>query len=293
MTSKPSQGVYPILALLLAATLWGVIWYPLRLLQDAGLAGIWSTLIMYFSATLVGAVIVFRYLHEFLRRPWLLLLIALANGWANVAFILAVIDGNVVRVLLLFYLSPVWTVILGSLILGERLTRFSLITLVVAMAGAMFMLWDPEIGSLWPRDTADWLAISAGLAFAFSNVFVRMADDVRVRTKTFATWVGVTLTAGLLIVMSESSVPAVAGEILAWAVLLGILFTVVMTLAVQYGVTHMPVQRSAIILLFELVAGAISAQLLTDEVVLPREWLGGALILMAAYIAATRQTTGS
>ncbi len=291
MTSKPSQGVYPVLALLLAATLWGVIWYPLRLLQDAGLAGIWSTLIMYFSATLVGVVIVFRHLHEFLRRPWLLLLIALANGWANVAFILAVIDGHVVRVLLLFYLSPVWTVILGSLVLGERLTRFSLITLVVAMAGAAFMLWDPEIGSLWPRDTTDWLAISAGLAFAFSNVFVRMADDIRVRTKTLATWVGVTLTAGLLIVITASPVPAVTGEVLAWAILLGIVFTVVMTLAVQYGVTHMPVQRSAIILLFELVAGAVSAQLLTDELVLPREWLGGVLIIMAAYIAATRQTT--
>ncbi len=59
-----------------------------------------------------------------------------------------------------------------------------------------------------------------------------------------------------------------------------------MTVTVLYGVSHMPVHRSAVILLFELVIGAVSALLLTDEVVLMREWLGGALIVAAAYMAA-------
>jgi drug/metabolite transporter (DMT)-like permease len=55
---------------------------------------------------------------------------------------------------------------------------------------------------------------------------------------------------------------------------------------VLYGVTRMPVHRSAVILLFELVVGAVSALLLTDEVVLLREWIGGAMIVSAAYLAA-------
>ena len=59
-----------------------------------------------------------------------------------------------------------------------------------------------------------------------------------------------------------------------------------MTLTVLYGVTHMPVHRSAVILLFELVVGAVSALLLTDEIVLYREWLGGFMIVTAAYMAA-------
>ena len=48
-----------------------------------------------------------------------------------------------------------------------------------------------------------------------------------------------------------------------------------MTWAVQYGVTHMPVYRSSVLLIFELVAGAILSQLLTDEIVLAKEWVGG------------------
>jgi drug/metabolite transporter (DMT)-like permease len=55
---------------------------------------------------------------------------------------------------------------------------------------------------------------------------------------------------------------------------------------VLYGVTRMPIHRSAVILLFELVAGAISSLLLTDEVVLPREWIGGVMIITAAWLAA-------
>ena len=67
---------------------------------------------------------------------------------------------------------------------------------------------------------------------------------------------------------------------------------VVMTLVVLYGVTHMPAHRSAVILLFELVVGAVSAQLLTDEHVMVNEWVGGVLIVLAGWYAARHQVKG-
>ena len=54
-------------------------------------------------------------------------------------------------------------------------------------------------------------------------------------------------------------------------------------------VTHMPVQRSAVIMLFELVVGAASAWWLAGEVVTLREWIGGMLILSAALIAIVQE----
>jgi drug/metabolite transporter (DMT)-like permease len=60
----------------------------------------------------------------------------------------------------------------------------------------------------------------------------------------------------------------------------------VMTYAAQYGVTHLPVHRSAVIFLFEIVAGAVSAALLTNELVTPGEWAGGLLVVLAAWITA-------
>jgi drug/metabolite transporter (DMT)-like permease len=287
--SKWREGVFPVLSLLLAAAMWGLLWYPLRLLETNGMPGLWSTWLMYLAATIVGLLLCIPLWREFFRQPLLLVLIAVANGWANVAFILAVIDGTVVRVLLLFYLSPLWTVLLGMLLLKERLTRLSFMVLVVAMTGALFMLWNPASGMPWPRDQWDWLAISAGVAFAFSCVFIRMCQEHTVRVKTTVTWLGVLLTSTVLILFADMPAPKVSTEVYMWALLLGISGTVIMTLAVQYGVTHMPVQRSAVILLFELVAGTVSSLLLTDEVILPREWIGGGMILLAAYVSARAQ----
>ena len=48
----------------------------------------------------------------------------------------------------------------------------------------------------------------------------------------------------------------------------------------------MPVYRSAVILLFELVAAAISSQILTDEIIHLKEWVGGTFIIVAAYVSA-------
>ena len=219
----------------------------------------------------------------------LLALMALGVGWCNVAFVLAVLDGTVVRVLLLFYLSPLWAVILGWLLLGEHPGYQGLVVFVLAIAGAATMLWDPAIGLPWPRGDADWLAVSSGFAFAFANVMVRKMRAVSLQSKSAANWLGVVLVAGAWILAASEPVPVVSYSVWAGAVLLGWFGFLIMTVTVIYGVTHMPLYRSAVILLFELVVGAVSALLLTDEQVLPREWLGGALILTAAYLTAHAQ----
>lgn len=286
MASKPSHPWLAVNALLLAATMWGLLWYPMRLLEQAGLPGLWATLVAYAVASAAGVLFGFRYLGEFVRYPLWLLGLAAAAGWCNVAFILAIIDGTVVRVVLLFYLSPLWTVLLGRLFLGEHIDRAAVLVLTVAMAGAALMLWDPAMGAPWPQDGTDWMAISSGFAFAINNVIVRGSGHIALAAKTNAAWLGGAVLAGVWIVVFGAAVPDPGPQPWWGAVAVGLFGIVVMTVTVQYGVTHMPVRRSAIILLFELVVAAISAQLLAQEALLAREWLGGALIVAAAVIAA-------
>ena len=285
-TSKQENRLLPILSLLFTASLWGVIWYPLRLLEEQGLAGPWSALISYGAILLLFLWVPVRERASLHRNFLPFALMGLSAGWCNVAFIMAVLDGHVVRVLLLFYLSPFWAVCLGWLLLGERLNRQSMLVFAIAVIGAIIMLWDETLGMPWPRDTADWLAVSSGFAFALSNVFVRGMQNVSVLLKSVGSWSGVVIVAVVWIGLSSTAFPAVGGGVLFAAVMLGLCGFLVMTLTVLYGVTRMPLHRSAIILLFELVAGAISASLLTDELVLPREWLGGFMIISAAALAA-------
>ena len=289
MSFRRLSEILPVLSLLFVASIWGLFWYPLRGLNEAGLNGVWSSLIGY-SAVLTLAIPMLWRLRGELKQHFIILLgIGLASGWCNIAFILATLDGTIVRVLLLFYLSPLWAVLLGHFILGERMTIYSRVVLAVAMCGALMMLWVPELGFPWPQSKADWLAISSGFAFALSNVLVRMKQEISIANKAMATWWGGILIALVLLAWQGGGVPQVGYEIYGGAVLLGLFGFALATIAVQYGVTNMPVHRSAVILLFELVVGAVSSQLLTDEVVRPIEWVGGVLILTAAWLTAKRQ----
>lgn len=276
----------PALSILIGASLWGVVWYPLRLLEAGGLNGLWLVLTVYAAALAASLPFLWSALRDFARQPGPLFLLMLAAGWTNIAFFEAVLGGNVLRALLLFYLSPLWAVVLGHFVLHEKLSRAALVSLIVAMSGAVIMLWNPAVGLPWPQSVADWMALSSGFAFAMSNVLARKMTSVAVAAKSLAVWAGVVLMALAALVLVQAPVPHATPAIVASAVALGALGILFMTLLVQYGVSHLPVHRSAVLALIELVAGAVSQQMLSDEVVSSHEWAGGVLIVTGAWFTA-------
>ena len=269
--------------------MWGVVWYPMRLLESHGLSGPWLTMLLYLVAMIGGLILAGRQLPTLARQPMLMLGLAISAGWTNLAFVLAILDGNVMRVLFLFYLSPAWAILLGWLVLKEQIDRWAIATMVVALAGGWLMLLQPGSAIPLPTTSSDWLALTSGIAFAISNVFVNKAQATSVSVKSLAAWIGVTGLSAILILMRGEPVPQLSVSLMLGIIALGLLGTVIMTLFVQYGVTHMPVHRSGVILLFELVAGALSQQLLTEESLEAREWLGGALVVAASLLIARRQ----
>jgi drug/metabolite transporter (DMT)-like permease len=286
MSTKYSLKIFPVLSLLISSTLWGIAWFPLRFLETHGLNGLWTSALIYSVPALLGLFLAIQHRKAIASQWGWLVLIAVCNGWCNVSFILAVLDGDVMRVLLLFYLSPLWATVLAWLILKEHMSRLAVLTLIIAMCGALVMLWDPSIGWPWPNHRADWLAITSGMAFALANVSVRKTQDVVIPVKNLFSWLGVSALAVGWIVFGAVPAPTASNTVLLWTAVAGPLVVLVMTFTVQYGVTKLPVYRSAVILLFELVAGAVSSQWLTNEVMGLHEWIGGGFIVLAAYLSA-------
>ena len=282
----------PVLSLLFTAVFWGFVWYPLRLLEQAGLSGSWQMLVSYAAAIATLLLVRRPRLGGMAEHGLKLGVLALAAGWTNVGFVLAMLDGTVARALMLFYLSPLWTVILGYLLLGERLARVTMVTLPLGLAGTLLMIWQPEVGSLWSLSMVDGIAISAGFAFAVTNIYTRDLQMLGVRQKTLASWAGVVLVSIISLLLLGESLPTVTAATWAGSAALGVFGFFLATLAVIYGVTHMPVQKSAVILLVEILVGALSAWLLASEMLSLRECLGGLLILTAGFIAAVTEDTG-
>ena len=285
MSNRPSY-LWPDLSLLFAATMWGLFWYPLRLFESAGMPAIWVTLVAFLSSSLIGVMFTIRYWREYWVKPKTLLLIALTAGWCNVGFLVAVVEGNVIRVILLFYLSPIWTVILGHYLLKETISFKAFLIFTVAFAGAMIMLWEPSIGFPWPLGLADWLAISAGFTFALSNVLIRSLQEISIPVKTTASWLGCIAITVVWIGLTNNPIPDISSSIWIYCIALGLFGIVFMTLSVQYGITHMPVYRSAIILLFEIIVTVVSAYWLAHETMNLREWVGGIMVGLSAWMIA-------
>ena len=151
------------------------------------------------------------------------------------------------------------------------------------MGGTVVMLWNTDVGFPWPHNLADWLALMASIAFSVNNVLARKLASVSMGVKTAVVWWGVVVASIVVLVYQQAAIPDVSLSVWASAWLLGWGGIVIMTIAVLYGVASMPVYRSSVIMLFELVVAAIATWWLTNEAMSLQEWFGGGLILLAGY----------
>jgi len=271
---------------LFAASTWGFIWYPYRLLQEAGIAGAVSSFYTYLIAAVIGGIFCWRHYGSLFSQPRSIWWLALAAGWTNLAYVLAVIDGEVMRVMLLFYLSPLWTLILAHFWLHERTGPWGFTAIAVSLAGAFIMLWQPNGGVPVPTNTAEWMGLSAGMAFALANVLTRRSTELTLRAKCLSVWIGVAVVSLLFMLLYQIPfTQAIVAD--QWFMMTGIgVLLLVATVAVQYGITHTPVTRASVIFLFELVVAAVTSYWLANEEMSWNEWIGGALIIAAAVFAA-------
>ena len=277
----------PVAGLLSGALVWGLIWYPFRVLEISGVSGALATWLVYLLAMVGGLFLLPKVWRELPKAGWWAVLLVLSAGWMNLGYVLAILEGEVMRVLLLFYLAPVWTILFAYWILGERLNRYGYAIILLSLAGAFVMLWEPQLGMPMPNNLAEWFGLSAGMGFALSNVISRRAAHLSVETKSYSIWLGTVLLTGALLLLqggTEEQLGSIDG--LSWLIL--ILLGIVQcasNFAVQYGLSCLPASRAIILFLSELVVAAIAAYFLAGEAMHLRDWLGAALIVSASLLS--------
>ena len=275
-------------ALVINAFIWGVSWWPFRVLQGYGLHPLWSTALMYLMVFALLLMLRFKSWRGVLANPGLWLL-ALASGLTNVGFNWAVTVGDVVRVVLLFYLMPAWSVLVAWLLLGEKPTPASLLRLALAMAGVLIVLKTPDSPWPFPQGGADWLALMGGLTFAITNALLHKFKHAPRSASMLAMFGGGALMALLaaLLGMSQHIVPGPDLQTAGIPVLLALsLAFMVGNAALQYGAARLTASATALVMLTEILFASASATLLGAATFTPRIVLGGSLIVLAAILAA-------
>ncbi len=244
------------------------------------------------------------------RSLWWLVL---AAGGTNACFNWAVSIGDVVRVVLLFYLMPLWTVLLSRLLLGERISSRGALRVALALAGAMVVLWPAAgppataaaataglaatslgggAGQL-PALLPDLLGLLGGFCFALNNVMLRREARQPESARALAMFVGGAVVSLALAAWLTAAGVAPAPPPLAWGWGLAALglaaWFLVSNLTLQYGAARLPANTTAVVMISEVFFASASALALGAGSLGWRETLGALMILSGALLASVQR----
>src|SRR5574343_902508 len=291
MSGASPNKAWAVAGLLLNALVWGLSWWPFKQLQQLGLHPLWATALVFGLAYAALALWPNPKDHQgngWRQHPglwWLLI----ASGLTNVGFNWAVTVGDVVRVVLLFYLMPAWSVLIAWWLLGDRPTPGALLRLLLALSGLVIVLHRPDSPWPVPESLADVLALLGGLSFAVTNALLLKLRDTPESSRMLAMFGGGAFMAALTALLGSGS--AVVVQSVLWQpgwigpVLLLTFAFLAGNIALQYGAARLPAHTTALVMLSEVVFASVSSVILGVSTWDLSTLLGGALILLAAVLS--------
>ncbi len=305
MTRLPSPAssgtdiALPSVGVVLSGGLWGLFWIPLRAIDDAGVEGGWGSL-AFFALCVAGLLPIALLRWRKLRRGGLEPMLAgFATGGAFALYALSLLHTDVVRAILLFYLTPVWSTVLARILLGEPISGLRLAALGAGLVGLIVIL-GVEGSMPLPRNAGDWMALVSGISWAYGSLRVYDRPDAPVFESGFAFFACGLLVALMLIGLpleGNSNFPR-PGAVLSvlWLVVPVALGFGVTVFVILWGATLLSPVRIGLLLMGEVVVGVASAAVLADEPFGWRELAGTVLIVTAAILevsqAAPRRPVG-
>lgn len=276
----------PVLGLLANALVFGLSWWPFREMQARGLHPLWATALMYGLSFVIISLLHPQWFRHFRTHPQLWWLF-IGSGLTNMGFNWAVTMGDVVRVVLLFYTMPAWSVLFAWWLLGERPTRMSLLRLLLALAGVALVLKTPDTPWPIPNSAIDYLALLGGASFALNNTMLRKLADLPESVRMGAMFSGgMVITAVAALALLPTGQIGLASDITWWPYALGLALCLLLSnLSLQYGAARLAANTTALVMLSEILFATASSMALGVSELSLRKIAGGLLIVFAAILA--------
>ncbi|MFO1089906.1 MAG: DMT family transporter [Hyphomicrobiales bacterium] len=274
------------LACLLSGVVWGVFWVPLRALEDVGVHGIWGT-VVFFAIPELGFLPVIFWRRDRIRSGGAgLQATAFLSAASLTVYAIAIMYTDVVRAMLLFYLTPLWSALLARIVLGEPITPVRMLAMAIAIVGLLTIF---GLGATFPvpQNVGDWLGFSSGLLWAITAVRLRgdRTNHSLDITACYFVWsVLIALTAALLV--APEALPRVSqyGPLLPWLVPMMVFVVMPGAYAAAWGPKYLNPGLVGILFMTEISVGATTAAIWSGDPFGWREFAGIILIAGAALL---------
>ena len=284
MFANQSIELRASLAVAYSGVAWGLFWIPLRAMDRAGVTDAWASVVFYAIPLVLTIPWIVKYWQRIRRCGWSLHFIGITTGASLAFYADAMLYTEVVRGLVLYYLTPIWSMILARIFLGEAITPPRLVAIALGIAGMLVML-GVDLGVPLPRNTGDWMALIAGLGWAVGAVLLRKDDGSR-SIEICAVYFFYSVLAAFILALSP-----LAGEIVApdWSTIIDILpwsipialLVIPAAYAVFWGAPHLNPGVVGLLMMTEISVGVVTAAIWANEPFGMRELVGVTLITLA------------
>jgi drug/metabolite transporter (DMT)-like permease len=274
------------IGLVIGGALWGLMWVPIRAMESAGLPGAWPGFALYIIAVTLMLPVLVAVKARPLAHLAVLLPCGVLTGTAFSLYSSSLVLTDVVRAVLLFYLSPVWSTLLGIAFLGERLSPARLTALLLGLGGLLVMMGGAAL--VHGPNLGDALALLSGVSWALGSFFLYRAGTVAVTEQVFSFVFGALVVTGVTLLIGGEGLAgsfdtsALRGA-LPWALVSGLIVVPMLFLTI-WPATILTPARVGLLLMSDIIVGVITAAIWSGEPFGWREATGLVMIAGAGFV---------
>ncbi|MDB9992335.1 DMT family transporter [Amylibacter sp.] len=208
------------------------------------------------------------------------------SGGALLLYSTSIVYTDVVRAILLFYLTPVWGTILGRIFLGDKISTPRIIAMILAIIG---MLTIFGLGAKFPlpQNLGDWLGLCSGFMWAIAMVLIQKNKNHSTIELTvgFFQW-SLILSLFAAVLLSPESLPSFHKIVPVIPLMLTFMVLLILpgTYASLWGPKYLSPGVVGLLFMTEIVVGAISVAILAGEPFGIREITGVLFIAGASML---------
>ena len=277
------------IALAISAGAWGIYWLPQRILEEGGLTGGWGTISqMIIGVILLLPIAIWRKTKgktTGLEMP----LTGFLIGGGFICYALSFLLTDVVRALILFYMTPIWTTIFEILFLKKRPGLERVLTLSLALGGLWIVFSKQTIIPL-PENSGDWLALAGGALFSAGLVRLELikTDGVFPIIFSFFFFGSIfNIVAGFLLKEYLGPVPPIEAfvSMALFLIIISVFYFIPTGIVIFWSPSKLGAGLCSILFLSEIVVGVITSSILTNEPFGWHEITGSSLIVIGGVLA--------
>lgn len=276
------------LIIVVSSCAWGLYWLPLRSIEQSGIVGSWSIVLVNACPLIILVPLIFFNLDKLKKYPKPILFAGIMIGAAFTFYANGLVQTSVIRATLLFYLSPIWSTIIGIIWLNERLTIARVISIIVALIGLILLLYDFRNQETAMLNFGDFSSILSGLFWALGASILKKWSKLPIIPLTAIVYFSTTsLSILLAIIVYKAPIPSLAligqnfNTAFIWSVIV-----LLPSFCIIFRISQILFPgRVGILMMSEVAVAVISAKiLLPEEQMVILQWIGASAILLAGVV---------